>query len=334
MIVAVKPDADTRSVERALIGRGLWIDRFEAEGRTFFSIAPHSSAADREALLAIPGVESVAIKKEPHPRVRAQAPSISIRGTKIGADCPPVVIAGPCSVESELQIFALAERLSAHGVELLRGGAFKPRTSPYAFQGHGAAALRWLRSAADAHRMSVVTEVMGAEEAELVAEVADVLQIGSRNMHNYALLKRVAALGRPILLKRGMAATIDEWLAAGEYCLLHGAEYVIFCERGVRGFDPSTRNLLDLGAVALLSGVLGLPVIVDPSHAVGRRDLIPRLAAAALSAGAAGLMIEAHDDPGSALSDGPQALSTEEVRTIVAMTFGSAVLTDKEHRHG
>jgi 3-deoxy-7-phosphoheptulonate synthase len=229
----------------------------------------------------------------------------------------PVLMCGPCSVESQEQVSVIAAHLARLGVAFLRGGAFKPRTSPYAFQGHGAEALVWLRRAADAHRMQVVTEALAEADASIVAEHADVVQIGSRNMQNYALLKAVGRTQKPVLLKRGMAATLEEWLQAGEYLLAGGAPGVIFCERGIRGFDPSTRNLLDLGAVALLAHVHRLPVIVDPSHGVGRRDLVAPLAAAALAAGAAGVMIETHDDPAHALSDGPQAVPLADIGGLV-----------------
>ncbi|MEO6954067.1 MAG: 3-deoxy-7-phosphoheptulonate synthase, partial [Polyangia bacterium] len=198
----------------------------------------------------------------------------------------------------------------------LRGSAYKPRTSPYAFQGHGPPALAWLRAAADHHGLGVVTEVMTAEDAGRVAEVADLVQVGSRNMQNFSLLKAVGRQKRPVLLKRGMAASVEDWMLAAEYCLSEGATGVVFCERGVRGFDPSMRNLLDLGAVALLVHALGQPVIVDPSHAAGRRDLIPALGRAGLAAGAHGLMVETHHDPANALSDGPQALPPEELAAL------------------
>lgn len=318
MIVTVSQGADPQSVERALVARGLWVQRFEAGARVQFVVAAYSAAVRPEALADLPGVEGVATQKSAHPRVDAQRPHVVVGPTRIGEGAPPVFMAGPCSVESEAQTHAAAARLAALGVRFLRGGAFKPRTSPYAFQGHGEAALGWLRAAADAHRLQVVTEAMSEREVGPVAAVADLVQIGSRNMHNYALLKAIARAEKPVLLKRGMAATVEEWLAAGEYCLLHGAPAVIFCERGVRGFDPATRNLLDLGAVALLAGVHRLPVIVDPSHAVGRRDLLPALARAALAAGAAGLMLETHDDPGAALSDGPQALLPEQLGAVLA----------------
>ncbi len=209
-------------------------------------------------------------------------------------------------------------------MSFLRGGAYKPRTSPYAFQGHGEPALAWMRRAADACGMKVVTEALAEADVALVAEHADLVQVGSRNMHNYALLKAIGRTGRPVLLKRGMAATIDEWLHAGEYLLAAGAAGVVFCERGIRSFDDSTRNLLDLGAVALLAHVHRLPVIVDPSHGAGRRDLVLPLGRAALAAGAAGLMIETHDEPARALSDGPQAIPLAELGAMVRELTGGA----------
>ena len=215
------------------------------------------------------------------------------------------------------QIDAIAARLAPLGVTFLRGGAFKPRSSPYNFQGHGDPALSWMRDAATKYGLRVVTEVLSEHDVTAVAELADLIQIGSRNMQNFALLKRVGHVGKPVLLKRAMSATIDEWLLAAEYLLHHGSSGVVLCERGIRGFDPSTRNLVDLTAVALLANVHRLPVIVDPSHGTGRRDLILPLARAALAAGAAGVMIETHDDPGRALSDGPQALRAEELQYVL-----------------
>jgi 3-deoxy-7-phosphoheptulonate synthase len=199
---------------------------------------------------------------------------------------------------------------------LLRGGAFKPRTSPYSFAGHGEVALDWMRLAADAHGLGVVTEVMSEHDVEAVAGVADLMQLGSRNMQNFALLRAVGRANKPVLLKRGMAATIDDWLLAGEHLLSSGAAGVIFCERGIHGFDPSTRNLLDLGAVAVLACSLGLPVVVDPSHAAGRRDLVPPLSRAALAAGAHGLLVEMHPHAERARSDGPQALDAAALQRL------------------
>lgn len=318
MIVTLQPGADADAVRRALVARGQWVTPARSAGLAsapivHFVVAPGSLPVDPAELGRIDGVAGVAAAVSAHPRVDAQGPVVDVRGLKVGAG-RPVFLCGPCAVESEDQIHAAAARLGAMGVEFLRGGAYKPRTSPYAFQGHGGDALRWMRRAADANGMRVVTEALGESDVGLVAEHADLVQVGSRNMQNYALLKVVGRTGRPVLLKRAMSATVEEWLLAGEYLLTHGASGVIFCERGVRGLDPETRNLLDLGAVALLAHAHGLPVVVDPSHAVGRRDLVLPLARASLAAGAAGVMIETHDDPGAALSDGPQALLPEQLR--------------------
>jgi 3-deoxy-7-phosphoheptulonate synthase len=326
MIVSLEHEADADVVRRALAAKGLWVaavERAHAGGAVHLVIAPYSAAVDAAEVARIPGVRTVSMEDSRHPRVDAQGPVVEAGGARIGTG-RPVFMCGPCSVESEEQIASLAARLSPMGVAFLRGGAFKPRTSPYAFQGHGEVALRWLRRAADAHGMRVVTEALSEGDAAVVAEYADLVQVGSRNMGNYALLKAVGRTGRPVLLKRAMAATVDEWLLAGEYLLVHGAKGVVFCERGIRGFDGVTRNLLDLGAVALLAHVHRLPVIVDPSHASGRRDLILPLARAALAAGAAGVMIETHEDPGRALSDGPQALVPDQLREVLATLAGGA----------
>ena len=326
MIVTIKAGADAQAVQRELAARGLWVKRFEGGGRVHFAVEPNSMAVREEEVARIGGVESVAGEKPAHPRLDEQPEIVEVSGVPVGVGAAPVLMAGPCSVESEEQVRAIAKRLQPHGVRFLRGGAFKPRTSPYAFQGHGEQALVWLRRAADDSGMKVVTEAMAAEEVPLVAEYADLLQIGSRNMHNYGLLRTIGRTRRPVLLKRGMAATVEEWLLAGEYCLQAGAASVIFCERGVRSFDPSTRNLLDLGAVALLAHVYRLPVIADPSHGTGRRELVVPLGRAALAAGAAGLLVEAHHDPGHALSDGPQAIAPEALAAFSANLGGRHVV--------
>jgi 3-deoxy-7-phosphoheptulonate synthase len=321
MIVSLKEDADSGAVMRALVSRGLWVTQVEraaSGGPLHYVIAPHSAAASLSELASIDGISTVTTAKTPFPLVARQGASVDVAGVRVGAAERPAWMLGPCSVESEAQIGAIAERLAALGVAFLRGGAFKPRSSPYAFQGHGESALRWMRRAADAVGMKVVTEALGEHQVSLVAEHADLVQVGSRNMHNYALLKAIGQTGRPVLLKRGMAATIDEWLMAGEYLLAAGSSGVIFCERGIRSFDDSMRNTLDLGAVALLAHVLRLPVIVDPSHGAGRRDLLLPLSRAALAAGAAGLMIETHEEPARALSDGPQAVPLAELPALVS----------------
>jgi 3-deoxy-7-phosphoheptulonate synthase len=319
MIVSLKRDANPDAVLRALVSRGLWVSHVERGSSgvpLHYVIAPHSAAVDLDELAAIEGISTVTTERSTHPLVDKQGPVVDVKGARIGGGSP-ALMCGPCSVESEEHVRLVAESIARCGVTFLRGGAYKPRTSPYAFQGHGEVALLWLRRAADATGMRVVTEALSEADVPVVAEYADVIQVGSRNMHNYALLKVVGKTGRPALLKRGMAATLDEWLQAGEYLLASGASSVIFCERGVRGFDESTRNLLDLGAVALLAHVHRLPVIVDPSHGAGRRDLIVPLGRAALAAGAAGLMIETHDDPPRALSDGPQAVPLADMPAML-----------------
>lgn len=251
------------------------------------------------------GTHPLTARQPGQPTTVVQVGPVAFGGDRV------VLIGGPCAVEGHAQVGRAARAVLEAGGHLLRGGAWKPRTSPYDFQGFGSAALGWLRRAADAAGLGVVSEVMSEREVDEVAAVADLLQVGSRNMQSFSLLKAVGRAKKPVLLKRSMAATVDEWLHAGEYLMVHGAAGVAFCERGIRSFDPSTRNLLDLGSVALLAHVYRLPVVVDPSHAAGRRDLILPLARAALAAGAHGLMIEVHDDPASARSDGAQALAPE-----------------------
>ncbi|MBK9259660.1 MAG: 3-deoxy-7-phosphoheptulonate synthase [Polyangiaceae bacterium] len=319
MIVSLRSDADASGVLRELTCRGLWVSRVErgtSGGSVHYVIAPHSQPADPMDLARIDGVLEVTAPAPAHPLVSAQGPVVDVRGVRIGLS-QPIFMCGPCSLESEDQVRETAAVLAGSGVSFIRGGAWKPRTSPYSFQGHGDKALEWVRRAADANGLLVVTEALGEGHVSAVAEYADLVQIGSRNMQNFSLLKAIGKTGKPVLLKRGMSSTIDEWLLAGEYLLAHGTKGVIFCERGIRGFDDSTRNLLDLGAVAILRHVHRLPVIVDPSHGAGRRDLVLPLGRAALAAGAAGLMIETHPDPGRALSDGPQAIPLAELGAMV-----------------
>jgi 3-deoxy-7-phosphoheptulonate synthase len=316
MIVSLEHGADASAVQRELVARGLWIadvEKNQAGIATHYVIAAHSAAVDAADVARIEGVREVTAPASQHPLVDAMERRVAVGDDAIGGASPPALIFGPCSVESAAHVERIAERLAERGVRFLRGGAFKPRTNPYAFQGHGRAALEWLRHAADRAGMKVVTEALSESDVPAVAELADVVQVGSRNMQNYALLKVVGRARRPVLLKRAMAGTVEEWLSSAEYLLAHGAPGVVFCERGVRGFDGSTRNLLDLGVVALFAHVLKLPIVVDPSHGTGRRDLVLPLARAALAAGASGLMIETHDDPGRALSDGPQAIPLDEL---------------------
>jgi 3-deoxy-7-phosphoheptulonate synthase len=232
---------------------------------------------------------------------------VPVLDLQIGGD-EFITMAGPCSVETEFQRMATANQVRRAGARILRGGAFKPRSSPYAFQGHGLAGLKMLARAREESGLAIVTEVMSEDDVPMVAEYADILQIGTRNMENYALLEAAAQSGRPVLLKRGMAATIADWLRSAQLILDHGNPHVILCERGIRTFETATRNTFDIGAIALLKQIVHLPVIADPSHAAGHRELVPALARAAVAAGADGLLVEVHPNPDKAWSDGEQSL--------------------------
>lgn len=240
-----------------------------------------------------------------------------------GTGAQPVVIAGPCSIESREQLLTIAVAVKAAGAHILRAGAFKPRTSPYQFQGLGRAGLPLLAEARQLTGLPVITEVMEPAMVETVAEYADILQIGSRNMQNFPLLIAVGrkAQNHPVLLKRSSSATIDEWLLAAEYIVAAGNPHVMLCERGIRSFDPRTRNLLDLSCVPLLHELTHLPVVVDPSHATGRSELVPSMARAAVAAGAEGLMLEVHHQPASAYSDGRQSITLDVLQDILRDIF-------------
>lgn len=243
------------------------------------------------------------------------------RPVAIGGSAP-VVIAGPCAVESREQLMEIARAVKDAGAQVLRGGAFKPRTSPYQFQGLGIGGLQLLAEAREETGLPVITEVMEPEMVDVVAQYADVLQIGSRNMQNFPLLRAAGshAARRPVMLKRGLASTIDEWLLAAEYIVAAGNPNVILCERGIRSYDTHTRNLLDLTCVPLLHELTHLPVIVDPSHATGRRELVPTMSRASIAAGAHGLILETHTDPDSALCDGRQSITPAQLHTIIQET--------------
>lgn len=239
------------------------------------------------------------------------------------------IIAGPCSIESEEQILSTAEFVKNSGAVILRGGAFKPRTSPYAFQGMGIRGLKLLRKAGDTYKMPIITEVLDSEVIGIVSEYADILQVGARNCQNFSLLKKLGRLQKPVLLKRGMMVTIKEFLMAAEYILSQGNEHVILCERGIRTFETETRNTLDISAVPVLKQKTHLPVIVDPSHAAGNWKLIHPLALAALAAGADGLMIECHINPESALCDGEQSLRPDKFQLLMSDVIKLAQLVGK-----
>ncbi len=283
--------------------------------RVAIGVLGNQGYVDEEPFRDLPGIQELIHVTKPYKLVsRDFHPADSAIGVGevfVGWGLEPVVIAGPCTVESREQVLETARAVKAAGARILRGGAFKPRTGPHSFQGLGYEGLEYLAEAGRAAGLPVVTEVMRIDQVEPVAAVADCLQVGARNMQNFDLLKEVGRIGKPVLLKRGISATLEEFLAAAEYILLEGNDQVILCERGIRTFERALRNTLDLGVVPFLRQVTHLPVIVDPSHALGRRDLVAPMAKAAVVVGAAGVMVEVHPDPTHALCDGPQSLDPE-----------------------
>jgi 3-deoxy-7-phosphoheptulonate synthase len=252
---------------------------------------------------------------------------ILVNGVEIGKEL--MLAAGPCAVENEEQVFTITEFLAKQQVRFLRGGAYKPRSSPYSFQGLKTEGLQLLRKAADKYGMAVVSEVMSADKVDELCEYADILQVGTRNMQNYPLLRALGKINKPVLLKRGMSSTVEEWLLAAEYILVGGNERVILCERGIRTFDTATRNTLDLGAVALVKQLSHLPVIVDPSQGTGNRNLVAPLSLAAIAAGADGLIIEVHNQPERALSDGEQSLYFDQFAAMMEPLAQQGALRNK-----
>jgi 3-deoxy-7-phosphoheptulonate synthase len=289
--------------------------------RTTVGLVGNDQRVDGSHIEALPGVAEIIYVSSPFKQVSREwrdantlvtiAPGVTFGGT----DVP--VIAGPCSVENEAQIMAAALQVRAAGAVALRGGAFKPRSSPYSFQGMGKEGLELLRRAKQETGLAIVTEAMDDEGAQLVADYADCIQIGARNMQNYSLLKTVGKLKKPVLLKRGMAATVQELLLSAEYILAEGNDQVILCERGVRTWDPSSRNMFDLNAIPAVQKLSHLPIVADPSHGTGVRDRVTPMARAALAAGADGLLIEVHPDPNKALSDGAQSLFPQQFSDLM-----------------
>ncbi|HNX94916.1 MAG TPA: 3-deoxy-7-phosphoheptulonate synthase [Holophaga sp.] len=279
-------------------------------------VSPHA----RQEIRQLPGVKELVEIKEPYKLAsRAFHPSptlVRVGRAVLGGDAV-VMMAGPCAVESREHIHAMARLVKQAGIPVLRGGAFKPRTSPYAFQGHGEEGLKWMREAADANDLAIVSEVMDASQIPMMLDYVDVLQVGARNMQNFSLLSAVGKVQRPVLLKRGISATILEWLMAAEYILAGGNGDVVLCERGIRTFERATRNTFDVSAVPVLKQLTHLPVVVDPSHASGVRDLVIPLARAGVAAGADGCIVEFHTCPEEAFSDGPQSLYPEQLEQLV-----------------
>jgi 3-deoxy-7-phosphoheptulonate synthase len=331
MIVVMKvgtPELEIARVNEEFSERGLTPEKIVGKHKVVIGLVGETAALDPLQIQEIsPWIENVLRVEQPFKRASLEfrhgdysevivpTPNGPVA---IGKNHPLVIVAGPCSVENEAMIIETAQRVKAAGAHFLRGGAYKPRTSPYAFQGHGESALGLLAAAKEASGLGIITEVMDTADLEKIAEVADVIQIGARNMQNFAMLKKVGAQDKPVLLKRGMAATIEEWLMAAEYLLAAGNPNVILCERGIRTFDQKyTRNTLDLSVLPVLRNLTHLPIMIDPSHGTGKSDYVPAMAAAAIAAGADSLMIEVHPNPAKALSDGPQSLTPERFDRVM-----------------
>ncbi len=302
--------------------------------RTIIGVVGNDRPLDSEMFLTLEGVDSVMPILAPYKLAsRDFHPAdtvIEVRGVQIGGDAPVVAMAGPCSIEDREQAFRIAEQLATQGVRIFRGGAFKPRTSPYSFMGLGEQALKIMSDVRDQFGMAIITEVMSPDEVDLVAGYVDVLQLGTRNMQNYRLLEAVGKHNIPVLLKRGMSSTIEELLLAAEYILAGGNSQVMLCERGIRTFEPATRSTCDINAVPVLKGLTHLPVVVDPSHATGRADLVVPVSRAAVAAGADALLVEVHDRPDVALSDGAQSLRPEQFQVLVDDCSRVAVAVGRE----
>jgi 3-deoxy-7-phosphoheptulonate synthase len=323
MLIVMKPQASKAQIA-AVVEKihGLGLDTHEIPGaqRVAIGITGNRGVLDAEAFASLPGVADAIRVSQPFKlvsrEVKEEDTVIDVGGSRLGGP-GLAIMAGPCSVESEEQILEVACGVKDLGATFLRGGAFKPRTSPYEFQGLGESGLKLLALAREKTGLKVVTEVMDTDDLPLVADYADVLQLGARNMQNFSLLRRLGKLGKPVLLKRGASATIKEWLMAAEYIVSTGNYQVALCERGIRTFETMTRNTLDLNAVPVLKSLTHLPVIVDPSHGIGVRRHVPAMARAAVAAGADGLIIEVHPHPDQALSDGHQSLSLPEFADLM-----------------
>jgi 3-deoxy-7-phosphoheptulonate synthase len=325
-------EAQISALQQKIQDAGLVIHRSDGVEYTILGVVGDRNRLDVGAVSMMPGVREIVMVSTPYKlasrEFHPEDSIVRVGETILVGGMDVAMMAGPCAVESEEQIEVSAQCVAANGGQILRGGAFKPRSSPYSYQGKGLDGLKMLREAADKHGLAVVTEVMTIEQIETISPYADLLQVGARNMQNYPLLTALGHSGKPVLLKRGMSATIQEWLMSAEYILTEGNPDVILCERGIRTFETATRNTLDLSAVPVIKHLSHLPVIVDPSHGVGIRRYVAPMARAAVAAGADGIMIEIHPNPDNALSDGPQSLTFEEYGLlmnrcrIIATTIG------------
>jgi 3-deoxy-7-phosphoheptulonate synthase len=314
------PEPAIEHVVSELIRRGFDVHRSTGADQTVLGVVGRVDTLDPREFELFDSVQEVVRVSEPYKLTsrtfRPHKTIVNARGVEIGGE-PVVVMAGPCTIENETQMFETARRVARAGARVLRGGAYKPRTSPYAFQGMGVEGLKLLRAAGDAFDMATVSEVMEISQIEKMLEYVDILQVGARNMQNFNLLSALGQVRKPVLLKRGMSATIQEWLLAAEYIMSGGNYDVILCERGIRTFETYTRNTFDISAIPVIDKLSHLPIIGDPSHATGRRDKVMPLARAIVAAGGDGLLIEVHHDPEKAVCDGPQSLYPEQFARLM-----------------
>jgi 3-deoxy-7-phosphoheptulonate synthase len=325
MVIVMEPLASEEQVQKVietLVGAGYDVHRSTGVNYTVLgAVGVPRILVDPASLELIPGVREVIKISAPYKLVgrtfKAEDTVVKVAGVAVGG--PEVIaMAGPCSVESREQVGIVARAVRDSGARILRGGAFKPRTSPYSFQGHGEEGLRWMREAADATGLAVISEIMDVRSLEMMLGYVDCLQVGARNMQNFDLLKELGRARKPVLLKRGLSATIEEWLLSAEYILAGGNGQVILCERGIRTFENATRNTLDISAIPVVKKRSHLPIVVDPSHGTGLRDKVIPMARAAVAAGADGLLIEVHNNPDKALSDGAQSLYPEQFDRLMS----------------
>jgi 3-deoxy-7-phosphoheptulonate synthase len=323
MVIVMQKHTEETNIERVtaeLVRRGFDVHRSSGSEQTILGVIGHVDTIDPREFELFDGVQEVVRISEPFKlssrTFRPEKSVVNVRGIPVGGD-QVVVMAGPCTIESEEQVFETARRVARAGARILRGGAYKPRSSPYAFQGMGVPGLKILRAAADELNMATISEVMEISQIEGMLPYVDILQVGARNMQNFNLLSALGQIRKPILLKRGMSATIQEWLLAAEYIMSGGNYDVILCERGIRTFETATRNTLDISAIPVINKLSHLPIIADPSHAVGKRDKVMPLARAIVAAGADGLLIEVHHDPEKAVCDGPQSLYPDQFARLM-----------------
>jgi 3-deoxy-7-phosphoheptulonate synthase len=323
MVIVMEKHAAEDLIERVvavLSTRGFDVHRSTGSDQTVLGVVGRVDTIDTREFELYDGVQEVVRVSEPYKLTsrtfRREKTIVKARGVEIGGE-HIVVMAGPCTIESETQLFETARRVARSGARVLRGGAYKPRTSPYAFQGMGVEGLKLLRAAGDEFGMAVISEVMEISQIEKMLEYVDILQVGARNMQNFNLLAALGQVRKPVLLKRGMSATIQEWLLAAEYIMNGGNYEIILCERGIRTFETYTRNTLDISAIPVIDKLSHLPIIADPSHAVGRRDKVMPLARAIVAAGGDGLLIEVHHEPEKAVCDGPQSLYPDQFARLM-----------------